>query len=84
VTNRDSVKVKKKQEPDYLAYLLRLWRVSRGENSQLGKKEPVWRAALESPGTHEQIGFDNLDALFEFLRQQTSGVVDGMADGDEA
>ena len=67
------MKATNKPQPDYLAYLLRLWRVSSDE-------EPVWRATLESPRTHEQVGFDSLDALFQFLRRQTGGSIDDMAD----
>ena len=48
------------EQPDYLAYLLRLWRVKEG-----GKE--VWRASLCSPHTDERRGFVSLDALFSFL-----------------
>lgn len=53
-----------KDETDYLAYLLRLWRDSDVEN--------VWRASIESPDTGERRGFAGLDGLFAFLQQQTS------------
>ena len=49
---------------DYLSYLLRLW--------QVGTEKAVWRASLESPHTGERIPFASLDALFDFLQQQTS------------
>jgi hypothetical protein len=52
------------EQPDYLSYLLRLWRVSDGE-------QPVWRALLKSSHTGEQMGFGSLEALSEFLRDQT-------------
>ncbi len=48
----------------YLAYLLRLWRVD-------GGGELVWRALLENAHTGERRQFVDLDALFEFLREQT-------------
>jgi hypothetical protein len=51
------------EEPDYLSYLLRLWRVSDDE-------QPVWRALLKSSHTGQQAGFGSLDALFEFIRAQ--------------
>ena len=50
------------EQPDYLSYLLRLWRVN-------GEEEAVWRASLESPHTGECLRFACLDELFEFLRQ---------------
>lgn len=51
------------EQPDYLSYLLRLWRVSDGE-------APTWRALLKSSRTGQQVGFGSLEALFEFLREQ--------------
>jgi len=52
------------KQPDYLSYLLRLWRVNHAQ-------ETIWRASLKSASTGEQMGFASLDELFEFLRQQT-------------
>ena len=52
------------QPRSYLAYMLRLWQVG-------SAGEQTWRAMLESPHTGERRGFANLDALFEFLREQT-------------
>ena len=49
---------------DYLAYMLRLWRV----NPEAG---PVWRASLEDSLTGDRLGFAGLEELFEFLRVQT-------------
>jgi hypothetical protein len=51
------------EQPDYLSYLLRLWRVSDDE-------EPAWRALLKSAHTGRQVGFGTLEELFEFLRMQ--------------
>jgi hypothetical protein len=59
-------------ERDYVAYLLRLWRV----NSE-GKT--AWRASIESASTGERKGFASLDDLVDFLRQQT----DAAPDSDE-
>ena len=56
------------EPPEYLSYLLRVWRVS-GE-------EETWRASLESPLTHEFRGFGSLDELFDFLRRRTSSQPD--------
>ena len=55
----------KDEEPDYLSYLLRLWCVR-------GDKGRVWRASLQSTQTRQQVGFARLEALFEYLRAQTS------------
>ena len=53
------------ERPRYLAYMLRLWQVGSG-------KELTWRASLESPQTGERRGFATLEALFNFLGEQTS------------
>jgi hypothetical protein len=63
-----------KQQPDYVSYLLRLWRASDGEG-------PAWRASLESPHTGERRGFASLDELFDFLQQEIT--VSSDASGDE-
>jgi hypothetical protein len=52
------------QETDYLAYLLRLWRM-RGEGVA------GWQASLARPGSGERHGFASLDELFFFLRRET-------------
>ena len=61
-----------REQADYLSYLLRLWRVRGDEGAHQLAEKPVWRASLESPFTGERMGFASLDALFAFLRQQTS------------
>ena len=53
-----------KVQPEYYAYLLRLWRTD--------EDGPVtWLASLQDSRTGEETGFANLEALLEFLRQQT-------------
>jgi hypothetical protein len=52
------------EQPDYLSYLLRLWRVGDGEGL-------TWRASLKSAHTGQQVGFGNLEELLAFLREQT-------------
>ena len=56
--------------PDYLTYLLRLWRM-RGEGVA------GWRASLAAPGSGERHGFASLDDLFLFLRRQTGAGSEG-------
>jgi hypothetical protein len=53
-----------RDQPDYLAYLVRLWRVSAGGAT-------TWRASLECPHTGEQIGFSGVRDLFDFLSEKT-------------
>ena len=48
----------------YTAYLLRLWQVTNAEGT-------AWRASLESPRTHERIGFVSLNDLIKFLQRET-------------
>lgn len=58
-----------KEQPDYLSYLLRLWRV---ENHKApGADKAVWRASLESAHTGEKRTFATLADLFDFLQNQT-------------
>ena len=68
------------QRPDYLSYLLRMWRVR--ERGPPGTEASAWRASLQRPGSGERIGFRSLDELFAFLCRET-----GMAqdyDGDRS
>ena len=51
------------RQPDYLAYLLRLWRMEGSAGA--------WRGSVESPQTGERLGFGSLDELFAYLREQT-------------
>jgi hypothetical protein len=62
-----------KKQPDYVSYLLRLWRAKE-------KGSVVWRASLQSPQARERRGFANLDALFNFLRRQTGASLDSGED----
>ena len=61
-----------KKEPDYLSYLLRLWRTDAKKGSPSEGEHPVWRASLQSPQTGERVGFLSLEKLFDFLRRETS------------
>jgi hypothetical protein len=67
-----------KDEPDYLSYLLRLWRVRDGEKPSCGageahraEEQGIWRVSLHSVHTGEQQSFASLDDLFAFLQRQT-------------
>jgi hypothetical protein len=62
-------------QPDYLSYLLRLWRVSEDQGAQHGVIAD-WRASLESPHGGERVGFAGLEEMFDFLLQQTGLVTD--------
>jgi hypothetical protein len=65
-----------KEQPDYLSYLLRLWRAS--------EEKAVWRASLESSHTGERKSFASLDDLFDFLQKQTGAVLDANGGQNEA
>jgi hypothetical protein len=59
-----------KMQPEYLSYLLRLWR----ENDSVGAhgvETALWRASLERPQAGERQGFASLEELFAFLRKET-------------
>ena len=71
------------KEPDYLSFLLRLWREDDGKMPDHGAAKQVWRASLESSRTGEWWGFANLCDLFAFLRRQT-GVGEETDEGQRA
>jgi hypothetical protein len=52
-----------KENPDYHAYLLRMWRENAGRQS--------WRASLESAQSGMCKGFASLGELFSFLQRAT-------------
>ncbi len=51
------------REHTYRSYLLRLWPAE--------MNGVIWRASLECVQTKETYGFDDLESLCDFLRQQT-------------
>ena len=53
------------EQPEYLAYLLRMWRVQ--EDGGMS-----WRASLERPSNGQRLAFTSLEAVFDFLRRQAS------------
>jgi hypothetical protein len=63
-------------QPEYLSYLVRLWRVSDDE-------EPAWRALLKSSQTGQQVGFGSVDALFDYLRRE-AGLESGKSELERA
>ncbi len=65
-----------REQPDYLSYLLRLWRDDEDGGIHRGKDQVAWRASLENSLTGKRQGFRSLDDLFAFLQQETGVVVD--------
>ncbi len=65
------------EQPDYLSYLLRLWRQGNAER-------PMWRASLKGVHDGQQVGFANLEDLFHFLRSRTSTMLDAGGEGRES
>ena len=51
---------------EYQSYLLRVWRECRASDCR-------WRVSLESAQTGELRNFADLEKLFEFLRNETTG-----------
>lgn len=64
------------EAPDYLSYLMRLWRVRNGEKT-------TWRASLESALSGETYNFASLDRLCDFLRDQTDHAKSASGDKDD-
>jgi hypothetical protein len=54
------------EEPGYVSYLLRLWRVE-------SEGRTIWRSSLECPHSGEVQGFADLGALCRGLRARTEG-----------
>lgn len=53
-----------KPETRYIAYLVRMWSTNDAQG------EVVWRASIQSPGETARRGFESLESLFVFLRQE--------------
>jgi hypothetical protein len=69
------------EHPDYLSFLIRLWRVL-GDGESQDPKEVAWRASLESAQTGATLNFADLEDLFDFLREQTGHAQDTSEDED--
>ena len=52
------------EDKTYFSYLLRMWRILRGD-------ELVWMASLDDPHTGKRHSFTSLESLFAFLLKQT-------------
>ncbi len=52
------------EDKTYFSYLLRMWRILRGN-------ELVWLASLDDPHTGKRHSFTSLERLFAFLLKQT-------------
>lgn len=62
--------------PDYVSYLLRMWR-ERGPGGSLEEEDkPAWRASVVGTLTGKRRGFASLEDLFDFLRQHESTKLD--------
>ncbi len=48
--------------PDYLAYLVRLWR-----SAETGR----WRVLVQDPHSNQQLRFDSVEGLYHFLQEQS-------------
>jgi hypothetical protein len=57
--------------PDYVSYLLRLWRDDGADEPDSRPQPAPWRGSLENPHTGQRLGFSSLEVLFDFLRDET-------------
>lgn len=62
--------------PDYVSYLLRIWREGASRESSHDEGKPTWRASVDNVLTGERRGFANLDELFDFLRRHEESRLD--------
>jgi hypothetical protein len=72
----------RREKPDYLSYLLRLWRENDAEQP-VPAGHCVWRATLQGSLANDRRSFASLDDLFDFLRAQTGGPADDNGNPDE-
>jgi hypothetical protein len=70
-------------DPDYVSYLLRMWRESGAGGSSVEEDKPVWRASVLSAATGKRRGFASLDDLFGFLRGHESTMLDRHPNHDQ-
>ena len=54
--------------PDYVSYLLRMWRDVDSEESMSEKDKAAWRASVVGTLSGKRRGFATLEDLFDFLR----------------
>lgn len=64
------------EPPDYIAFVLRLWRETDGEKTE-------WRASLQDPHSGDRVGFASLRDLFAFLENETGSFLPGSDPSDE-
>ena len=57
-------------EQDYVAFILRLYRVRGQPEAQPTSTGSGWRVSLDNPRTHQRRGFASLEELFDFLSAQ--------------
>lgn len=63
----------------YRVFLLRAWQEEAGSPEQMDK----WRFSLQETESLQRTGFDNLDALIAYLRNQWSTRGEYHEDGEE-
>jgi hypothetical protein len=56
-----------KEQPEYLSYLLRLWR------TEGAGQAAIWHASLEDPRSGASYHFASLEEAVDFLRAQMGG-----------
>ena len=76
-----TIRDQNKDSPQYISYLLRLWRVN-GEDEPRPPEKSAWRASLEDPNTRERKAFASLDELVDYLRERTGQVTWGQVTSD--
>jgi hypothetical protein len=69
------------QRSDYVSYLLRLWRDDGSEGTASRQPTAPWRGSLENPHTGQRLGFASLEALFDYLQEETGAVAASQEQG---
>jgi len=64
------------EQPNYLSYLLRLWRDG-------DKGATSWRASLQSSPSGKPTAFASLPDLFRFLQREVGGTCNAVDDNDD-
>jgi hypothetical protein len=63
--------MKSPDKPTDYSFILRLWQIQGEEVQGANAEQWLWRASLDDPQTGDRVGFSNLEALFNYIREKT-------------
>jgi hypothetical protein len=63
--------MKPSDKPADYSFILRLWQIQGEEVQGAHAEQWLWRASLDDPQTGDRLGFTDLEALFNYIRDKT-------------